>query len=241
MKRALVVLHMNHDHPGWFANFFAEDGITPDFIRVFEGQPIPSGHKHDLLFVLGGAQNTWEVADHPWLQSEMEAIREWVIDRAKPYLGICLGHQLLAQALGGHVEKASLGEVGVHDVSLTPQGLSHPFFAGIPSQQKVMQWHFAEVAKIPDNASVLASSATTAVQAMAIDRHALGTQFHCEFTPQSVAGWSSLPEYQKSLETHKGPGAYRALLEQCYPLMPAMGVSAYRVWQNFKAASGLIR
>jgi GMP synthase-like glutamine amidotransferase len=240
MKRALVILHMDHDHPGWFANFFAEDGIIPDFVRVFEGETIPSGAKHDLMFVLGGAQDTWEIDKYPWLAAEMEAIQEWVATRAKPYIGICLGHQLLAQALGGRVEKATVGEVGVHDLSLTSEGAQHPFFAGIEPRQTVMQWHFAEVSKAPASSVVLASSPTTHVQAFAIGNHALGTQFHCEFTPQSVAGWSSMPNYVQSLETHKGDGAYRALLEQCYPLMPVIGTTTRRIWDNFKRASGLI-
>ena len=75
-------------------------------MRLFEGQAIPSLAPYDFLFVLGGSQDTWQEDEHPWLKDEKEAIREWVMDRAKPYFGVCLGHQLLAAALGGEVALA---------------------------------------------------------------------------------------------------------------------------------------
>jgi GMP synthase-like glutamine amidotransferase len=241
MKRALVLQHMDHDHPGCFADLFAEDGIVPDFVRLFEGEEIPKLDQHDLLFVLGGAQDAWEEDKFPWLTAEKQAIREWVWDRAKPYIGICLGHQLLADALGGKVERANGSEVGVFDVQLTDDGNQHPFFKGLDQSQRVMQWHFAEVSQAPQSARVLASSSVSPIQAMAVDDHALGTQFHCEFTPQSVAGWSSMPNYVGALETHHGAGAYRRLLEESYPMLPTMNRMTRRIWNNFKLASGLMR
>ena len=67
MKRALVFQHMDHDHPGRFLDFFAEDGIVPEPVRLFEGQGIPSLAPYDFLFVLGGAQDTWQEDQFPWL------------------------------------------------------------------------------------------------------------------------------------------------------------------------------
>jgi GMP synthase-like glutamine amidotransferase len=240
MKRALVLQHMDHDHPGRFLDFFAVDGIMPEFVRVFEGAAIPSLADYDLMFVLGGAQDTWETETYPYLLAEQQAIREWVWDRAKPYFGVCLGHQLLATALGGEVAKAEQGEVGVFDVDLTPDGEAHPFLAGLAPQHKVMQWHFAEIKRAPQGARVLAQSKRTATQAMAIGTHAMSTQFHCEFTPQTVAGWSSLPNYISALEREHGAGAYSRLMRECYPLMPAMGQMTQALWDNFKVTSGLV-
>ncbi len=241
MKRALVLQHMDHDHPGYFADLFAEDGIVPEFVRLFEGEEIPVLAPYDLMLVLGGAQDTWQTDDHPWLVNEKAVIREWVWDKAKPYIGICLGHQLLCDALGGQVAKANGSEVGVFDVQLTDDGVAHPFFSGLDSSQKVMQWHHAEVARAPQGAQVLASSGLTHVQSVAIDRHALGTQFHCEFSPQTVAGWSSIPGYVQALEREYGSGAYGRLKDECYPLMPQMGRMTRRIWDNFKTSAGLVR
>ena len=239
MKRALVLQHMDHDHPGRFLDFFAEDNIVPDLVRVFEGQVIPSFANYDLMFVLGGAQDTWQEEQYPYLAEEKAAIREWVWDKAKPYLGVCLGHQLLAAALGGEVALAEKQEVGVHEVSLSDAGKAHPFFAALPDLQSVMQWHHAEVKRAPQGAKVLAASALTAVQSLAIDNHALSTQFHCEFSPQTVATWSSLPGYRNVLEREMGAQGYQRLKEQCYPLMPEMARNTRAMYENFKKASGL--
>eukprot|EP01034_Spumella_vulgaris_P019298 gene19298-24667_t len=73
---------MDHDHPGRFLDYFAEDGIVPEQVRLFEGQEIPPLAPYDFLFVLGGAQDTWQEDLHPWLIAEKQAIREWVADRA---------------------------------------------------------------------------------------------------------------------------------------------------------------
>lgn len=239
MKKALVFQHMDVDHPGRFLDFFAEDGIVPEQIRLFDGQAIPSLSSYDFLFVLGGAQDTWQEDQYPWLKAEKEAIREWVMDRARPYFGVCLGHQLLAAALGGEVAPADQAEVGVFDVQLTQDGTEHAAFSGLQPENKVMQWHAAEVKRPPQQAKVLASSPLTHVQAMAIDTHAVSTQFHCEFSPQTVQTWSSLPGYIASLEKHHGKGAYPRLVAECFPLMPAMHRMTKAIYDNLAQATGL--
>lgn len=241
MKRALVFQHMDHDHPGRFLDFFAEDHIIPQAVRLWEGQAIPRLADFDLMFVLGGSMDIWQEPDLPWMTAEKEAIREWVGARAMPFIGVCLGHQLLCNAFGSEVGLAERKEVGVHKVTLTEEGRSHRLFDGLAPQHPVIQWHLAEVKDAPEVAVVLARSDATAIQSVAIGEHAVGTQFHCEFSPQSMASWSSLPRYVENLENHHGEGAYQRLLAEAYPLMPQMNSMTRRIYDNLIDATGLRR
>ncbi len=105
--RFLVFQHLAVEHPGVFRDFFVEAGIEWDVVELDEGQPIPDLNDYDALWVMGGPMDVWEVDDHPWLVAEKAAIREAVNDRGMPFLGCCLGHQLLANALGGVCAKFS--------------------------------------------------------------------------------------------------------------------------------------
>ncbi len=99
--RILVFQHIECEHPGMFRNYFAELGVEWAVVELDQGQPIPNLNPYDALWVMGGPMDVWDVEEHPWLIQEKEAIRLWVKELKRPYLGLCLGHQLLADALGG--------------------------------------------------------------------------------------------------------------------------------------------
>ncbi|MCB1380561.1 MAG: type 1 glutamine amidotransferase [Alphaproteobacteria bacterium] len=241
IRRALVFQHMDDEPPGLFGEFLGAHGAELDIVMLHRGEAIPSLASYDLMLVMGGAMDVWETEAHPWLIDEKAAIREWTINRNRPYLGICLGLQLVAEALGGEVGLASAAEVGVGDVKLTESGIAHPMTAGLAPDLQVMQWHHAEVTRLPEDAVVLASSPTTNVQVMAVGSDILATQFHAELTPALVDRWAAIPQYLQWLEDALGENAYDRVRRTALPLMPRMEDMSRNLFANLVSGRSALR
>lgn len=202
--RFLVLQHLAVEHPGIFRDFMHAEGIAWDTVELDAGHTLPPVDDYAALIAMGGPMDVWEEAEHPWLRAEKDLIRDWVMARRRPFLGVCLGHQLLADALGGAVGPAARGEVGVLPLTLTTAGLRHPFLAGVPQSFECLQWHGAEVRRIPADCRVLAHSAACAVQALSYGHHAFSIQFHVEVIATTVNDWNAIPAYRASLTQHLG-------------------------------------
>ena len=178
--KLLVFKHIACEHPGVLRSFLAEDGIPWDAVELAGGDPIPRLESYDMLWVMGGPMDVWDVEEHPWLAAEKRAIRHWVGKLRRPYLGVCLGHQLLADALGGTCGPQRPPEVGICDVSLTEAGAGDPVFGKLPSPTKALQWHSVKVAEAPEDAVILARSDICSNQAMRVGQSAYSMQYHVE-------------------------------------------------------------
>lgn len=231
--RILVFQHLAVEHPGVLRRFLAADGIAWDAVELDQGQPIPALEDYDQLWVMGGPMDVWDVDEHPWLVPEKVAIRRWVRELERPFLGVCLGHQLLADALGGTCGPQRPPEVGILEVELTPAGRDDPLFAGLPDRQPCLQWHSVRVAQPPDGASVLARSNVCGCQAIRLGRQAYGLQYHVELEPETIPAWGAIPAYEAALAAVRGPGALARLEAEAAPLMEGFVAAAERLYRNF--------
>ena len=233
--RILVFQHVPVEHPGAFCQLWRENGDEWCTVELDAGQAIPELNAFDLLVAMGGPMDVWQEDLYPWLGAEKVAIRHWVKDLGRPFLGVCLGHQLLAAALGGVVRLMGQQEIGLGEVALTPAGRQDPLFAGFRTPMQTFQWHGAEISRLPEGAEILAMNSSCAIQAFRYGPHAYGLQYHVEITASTVDEWSNIPEYRAGLERMLGAGAAARLSEMVAQRLPTFAASARQLNENILA------
>jgi len=191
LPTALVVQHTEHESPGRLGDWLAESGVLLDVRTPYHGDRLPGLGGFSALVVMGGPMGAYDDGEAPWLPATRDLLRE-ATGAGLPVLGICLGAQLLAAALGGQVRRGAEGpEIGPGLVAKRDVGADDRLFRPVPFTPDVVHWHWDEIAGLPHAATLLASSTRYPNQAFRVGEHAWGLQFHVETTPAMVRRWAA--------------------------------------------------
>ena len=188
-----MILYLKHiaiEGPETLGVFFSEAGLPSQTVELWQGEACPvEPAGYSAVIALGGPMNVYEEDRYPFLRAEHRLIQQ-VLAAGLPFLGICLGSQLLAKAGAGRVIRARQEEVGFLPVRLTADGRQDVLFSGLPESFPVFQWH-GDTFDLPAGATHLASSAVCPHQAFRLGPRAYGLQFHVEITEKSIREWSA--------------------------------------------------
>ena len=233
----IVLQHIKIEDPGYIKDLMLADGFNLTTIELDEGEKIPENLiKFDGMFCMGGPMDTFMEKRYPWLIEEKKKIKEFVINLKKPYLGFCLGCQLLGEVVGGKVVKSKPAEIGIMDINFLKEKDTDNLFFKFPNKIKTLQWHSYEVQGIESNKDVtlLASSPVTKYQIFKYQNHAYGIQFHIEIKDTTVNEWGCVPEYKKALEDQLGDNALDIFNQSAQNNMKDMNKYSKILYDNFK-------
>ena len=235
--RILILQHIKIEDPGFIKDLMIKDRAELTTIELDEGEKIPTDlSKFDAMFCMGGPMDTWMEKEHPWLVDEKKAIKEFVVDLKKPYLGFCLGCQLLGEVVGGKVVKSSNPEIGMFNINFSENKKNDLLFSNFPQKITSLQWHSYEAQGLENNIDItlLASSPKTKYQIFKYKNHAYGIQFHIEVKDTTVGEWGCVPEYKSALEKQLGEGALDKFEKDSQKHMPSMNQYSKVLYENFK-------
>ena len=233
----IVLQHIKIEDPGYIKDLMIGDGVKLTTVELDEGDHIPDDiAKFDAMFCMGGPMDTWMEKDYPWLIDEKKRIKEFVVDLKKPYLGFCLGCQLLGEVIGGRVVKSNNSEIGMLNIDFSENKKNDLLFSKFPEKITSLQWHSYEVRNLESNKNVtlIASSPETKYQIFKYQNHAYGIQFHIEVKDTTVNDWGCVPEYKSALEKQLGKGALEKFDKEAQNNMQNMNSYSKILYENFK-------
>lgn len=198
---ALVLTNAAHEGPGLLAEWLPREGLDLDVVPLWSGEPAPTSlDGASALVVLGGPQQAYDDASAPWL-AEVKALLRTAVAQGLPTLAVCLGAQLLAEALGGRVGEGEHGpELGARLVGKRDAAGNDPLFWDLPLSPLVVQWHWDAVTALPPASTLLMAGTAYENQAFRVGERAWGLQFHVECDEALVRSWAEAD--RADLEAH---------------------------------------
>ncbi|MFQ5431006.1 MAG: type 1 glutamine amidotransferase [Nitrospinota bacterium] len=228
--KILAVKNISVEGPGTLGGFLEKSGCRMEIVNLEAGERLPENvDGYRLVLILGGPMNVYEENRYPFLRDELSLIESCVKSETK-VLGLCLGGQLIARALGAKVTKNQKKEIGWFDLQFTDAGKTSPLFSGLPEKLKVFQWH-GDTFDIPDGGLHLARSELCENQAFLYDNTALALQFHVEIQgANDVEQWCLA--YREELERENGENALAEIIAATQKEVPTLAPIADRFYEN---------
>jgi GMP synthase (glutamine-hydrolysing) len=198
--RIHCIIHASFEKIGAIETWAKKGGHSLSFTHTYKEQELPNIDSFDFLIVMGGPQSPLEVEKYPYLRNEIKLI-EKAIQGNKKIFGVCLGAQLISEALGAKTLRSPNKEIGMYSIEILDAAKEDPIFKKLPKTFDVMHWH-SDMPGIPDGGVLLAKSEGCPQQAFKYGDRIYGFQFHLEPTKELIEGMiANCPEDLK-------PGRY---------------------------------
>ena len=217
LKKIIVLQHIELEGLALLEKLFIKKKCEIHVIKLFQKEEVPLNLKvYDMMIVLGGPMDVWMTKSYTWLKKEKDVIKKFAIDMEKPFIGICLGCQLLGEVLGFRINKSIKPEIGFYDVNLTQESHTDKLFKNFPKRFKAFHWHNNEVASIRNSSKikVLGSSKFTKGQIFRYKHNAYGIQFHLEIEKNTIKSWLLNKNYKNGLLQIYGKSKINELKEE---------------------------
>ena len=211
MKRVLALQHVDDDPPGYLGEILQEHDIAYDVVDVTR-EAIPDPTNYQALISMGGPQHVYVDTNLPYMLAEKAAFQR-ALEKDIAILGICLGGQILASALGADVSRHHMTELGFYSIPLTEEGRRDPLFAGFADYHCAFHWH-EDIFALPNGALCLASNKNAPNQAFRYGKRAYGLQFHIELNAEIITTWLRFPDFAREIIDLLGEADAPARLEQ---------------------------